>query len=86
MVRVRQNVAQHTLHHVTYAPAKIKAATANGLGRDTISRKVTEGWTDRWTKGQLWYEINIPFLFERKKWVQILLPFILNQLCNNRTI
>ena len=86
MVKVTRNVAQHTLHHVTYAPAKIKAAMANVLGGDTISRKVTEGWTDRRTKGQLRYKINIPFLFERKKWVQIIRPFILNQLCNNRTI
>ena len=30
-------VAQHPLHHVTYAALKFKAAAADGLGEDTIT-------------------------------------------------
>ena len=43
-----------------------EVATSNGLGGDTFTRNVTDrpmdGRTDR-----LWYEINIPFFFLRKK-------------------
>ena len=38
-VKVTQNVAQYSLHHVTYAAAKFEAAAANGLGGDTFTRK-----------------------------------------------
>ena len=46
-VKVIQNCAQFPLHHVFYAPAKLKVSMSNGLGGDA-----------EW----LWYEINIPFL------------------------
>ena len=35
-VKVKQNIDQYPLHHVTYAATKV--ASANGLG-DTITRK-----------------------------------------------
>ena len=38
-VKVTQNVAQYTRHHVTYVPAKIDIATSNGKGEDTFTRK-----------------------------------------------
>ena len=47
LVKVTQNLAQYFLHHVTYAPAKFKVATANSLGGDTISKNVTDGLMDR---------------------------------------
>ena len=39
------NIAQYPLHYVTYAPTKF-GATSNGLGEDTITRNVTDRWTD----------------------------------------
>ena len=31
-IKVTQNIAQHPLHHVTYAPVNFEVATTNGLG------------------------------------------------------
>ena len=33
-LKVTQNIAQYSLHHVIYAPAKLEVATSNGLGKD----------------------------------------------------
>ena len=66
-VKVTRNVAQYPLHHVTYLGTKFKVAMSNGLGGDAFTRNVTDGQTDRWTTDRLWYEINIPFFFLRKK-------------------
>ena len=38
-VKVKQNVAQYTLHQMTYAPAKFEVATSNSLGIDAYKRK-----------------------------------------------
>ena len=37
-VKVRQNVAQNALHHVTYAPAKFEVAMSNTLGGDAFTK------------------------------------------------
>ena len=39
---VTRNVAQYTLHHVTYSATKFEVATSNGLGGDTFTRNVTD--------------------------------------------
>ena len=44
-VKVTQNVAQYPLHHVTYSTTKFEVATSNGLGGDTFTRNVMDGWT-----------------------------------------
>ena len=51
-VKVKQNVAQYPLHHVTYSTTKFKVATSNGLGVDTFTRNVTDGRTHGRTDGQ----------------------------------
>ena len=38
-VKVTQNVAKYTLHHVTYAPAKFEVAKSNRFGGDEFTRK-----------------------------------------------
>ena len=38
-VKVTQNVAQNSLHHVTYAAIKFEVATSNGLGWNAFTRK-----------------------------------------------
>ena len=38
-VKVRQNVSQFPLHHVTYVPAKFEVSTSNSLRRNVFSRK-----------------------------------------------
>ena len=38
-VKVRQNISQHPLHHVTYAPAKFEVAACNSLRGDAFTRK-----------------------------------------------
>ena len=38
-VKITQNVAQYSLHHVTYAATKFEVATSNGLGGDKFTRK-----------------------------------------------
>ena len=40
-VKVTRNVAQYSLHHVTYSTTKFEVATSNGLGGDTFTRNVT---------------------------------------------
>ena len=51
-VKVKQNVSQYPLHHVTYAPAKFEVATSNtsnSLGGDAFTRNlspVTDGGTN----------------------------------------
>ena len=35
-VKVTQNVTQHSLYHVTYAPAKFETASSNSLGVDIL--------------------------------------------------
>ena len=61
-LKATQNVSQYPLHHVTYSAAKLEVASSNGLGGDTFTRNVTDastdGGTDRWTTGRLWYEIK----------------------------
>ena len=47
-VNITQNVAQYSLHHVTYAATKIEVATSNGLG-DKFTRKYIP-WP--WGQGQ----------------------------------
>ena len=37
--KVTRNVAQYTLHHVTYSATKSEVAMANSLGGDTFTRK-----------------------------------------------
>ena len=37
--KIRGNVAQYPLHHVTYAPTKVDVATSKGLGGDIFTRK-----------------------------------------------
>ena len=71
-MHLQENTLSHEMsHHVIYASTKVEAATSNGLGEDTITRKVTDGRTDartdRRTTNRLWYEINIPFFFLMKK-------------------
>ena len=41
-----RNVTQNPLHHVIYASTKFEVAMAYGLGGDTITRNVTDGWTE----------------------------------------
>ena len=73
-VKVTRNVTQYPLHHVIYAPTKFEVATSNGLGKDTITRNVADGRTDRQTDrrtdgrttDRLWYEINIPYFSYEK--------------------
>ena len=36
-VKVTQDVAQYTLHHVTYAHAKFEVAMSNGFGGDAFT-------------------------------------------------
>ena len=38
-VKVTRNVAQYSLHHVTYSATKCVVASSNGLGGDTFTRK-----------------------------------------------
>ena len=38
-VKVTQNAAQYSRHHVTYAPAKFDIATSDCLGEDAYTRK-----------------------------------------------
>ena len=49
--KVIRNLAQYTLHHVTYSgiSTKFEAAMLNGLGGDTFKRNVTDARTDRLT-------------------------------------
>ena len=51
-VKVTRNVAQYTLHHVTYSATKFEVATSNGLGGDTFTRNVTDARTHGRTDGQ----------------------------------
>ena len=39
VVKVTQNVVQYPSNHMTYAPAKVEAATSNSLGEDGFTRK-----------------------------------------------
>ena len=45
VVKVTRNIAQFTLHHMTYAATKFEVATSNGLG-DTFTKNVTDAPTD----------------------------------------
>ena len=38
-VKVTKNVAQYSLHNVTYAATTFEVTTSNGLGGDTFTRK-----------------------------------------------
>ena len=38
-VKVTQNDAQYSIHHVTYAPANIEVAATKSLGGDAFTRK-----------------------------------------------
>ena len=77
-VKVTQNVTQYPLHHVIYAPTKFEVATFNGLREDTMTRNVSDGWTDARTDGgttdRLWYEINIPYFSYEKAGIIIAHP------------
>ena len=37
-VKVTQNVAQHPLHHVTYAPTEFEATTSKALGGEAFKK------------------------------------------------
>ena len=37
--KVTQNIAQSSLHHVTYTAAKFEGATSSSLGADAVIRK-----------------------------------------------
>ena len=37
-VKVARNVAQYSLHHVTYLGTKFEVATSNGLGGEAFTR------------------------------------------------
>ena len=39
-VKVKQDVAQFTLHHVTYSDSKYEVATSNDLGGDAFTKKL----------------------------------------------
>ena len=58
-----QIVAQYPLHYVTYSATKFDIATSNGVGGDTFTSNVMDGQTT----DRLWYEINIPICFLKKK-------------------
>ena len=51
-VKVKQNVAQYSRHHVTYLGTKFKVAMSNGLGGDAFTRNVMDGRTDGRTDAQ----------------------------------
>ena len=38
-VKVKQNIAQYPLHHVTYSATKFEVSTSKGLGEDAFTRK-----------------------------------------------
>ena len=38
-IKVKQDVTQYPLNHVTYAHVKFEVATSNGLGGDAFTRK-----------------------------------------------
>ena len=38
-IKVKQDVTQYPLNHVTYAHLKFEVATSNGLGGDAFTRK-----------------------------------------------
>ena len=46
---VTRNVAQYSLHHMTYAATKSEVAMSNCLGGDTFTRNVMDGYTGRRT-------------------------------------
>ena len=52
-VKVRQNVAQYPLHHVTYPATKFEVARSNRLGGDTFTRKNII-WSLTLTLGSRW--------------------------------
>ena len=39
-IKITQVVAQYPLHHVTYVHAKFEVATSNGLGGDSLHKKI----------------------------------------------
>ena len=47
-VRVTQDVARYTLHHVTYSHAKFEVATSNGLGVDAFTKKCLGSAVAQW--------------------------------------
>ena len=50
-VKVTRNIAQYSLLHVTYSATKLEVARSKGLGEDTFTRNLTDGWqTDFGTK------------------------------------
>ena len=66
-VKVKRNVAQYPLHHVTYAAIELEVARSNGSGGgDTFTRNMTDAQTHECTDGltdgrrttdRLWCEI-----------------------------
>ena len=53
------------LHVCSY---KVEVAMSTSLGGDTFISNVTDGHTEAWTDGGLWYKINtgIPFFLKKK--------------------
>ena len=67
-VKVKRNVAQYPLHHLTYLPTKFEVATSNGLGGDTFTRNVTDGRTH----GQMYgrrtdFDTKLIYSFSKEK-------------------
>ena len=50
LVKVTQNIAKCSLHHVTYAHAKFEVAMSNGLGGDAFTKKIHYMTFDLWVK------------------------------------
>ena len=50
-VKVIQNTAMYSLHHVSYAATMFEVAMSNGFGGYTFTRNVMDGCRhrDRWT-------------------------------------
>ena len=55
-VKVKQNVAQYPLHHMTYVPAKFDVATSHGQGEDAFKRKYITGTVAQYRQHHVTYE------------------------------
>ena len=62
------------LTSILYITTKFKAAVANGLGEDTITRNRTHERTRTRMKrrtDRLWYVINVPFFLQVKAGINV---------------
>ena len=53
-VKLTQDVAQYTLHHVTYSDTNFEVAMSNGLGGDVFTSKYII-WHWPWGQGHIKY-------------------------------